>query len=220
MYSLHGREGSRLLAHVVREHGQTDGAMIRTNTKQMPGRRTRRWGILSAIVAGVLGVASFATGCESNVSAYCVARCDCQGCSQREREDCADDIEDSERLAEHDGCASDFADYISCYTNEGSCMNGAWVTQSCFGKGSVLRNCSSRSATFIKTACEQEAETRAACGLSGGGADPCAGVEECVAFCTLGTSCEELANPTEGSPYVNCVIDCTSSSSSSSSGGS
>jgi hypothetical protein len=219
MYSMHGCEGSGLLGHIVRRHGQTDSAMIRTNAKQVPRQWTRRLGFVSTLMTGVLAAAAFGAGCESSVSSYCVARCDCQGCSQREREDCMDDIEDSERLAGHDECASEFAEYISCYTNEGSCMNGGWLASSCFGKGNELRSCSARSAKFVKSACQEEGEKRAACGLSGGGADPCSGVEECVAFCAVGTSCEELANPTEGSVYVNCVINCTSSGSSSSGGG-
>lgn len=193
--------------------------MIRTNVKQPPRRWARVAGVFSTLVFGVLLPASFGMGCESNAGSYCVARCDCQGCSQREREDCLDDVEDSERLAEYDGCASYFSDYISCYTNEGSCESGGWVASTCTIQGSALRDCSARSAKFVKTACEEEAAKRAACGLSGGGTVPCGPVDECVAFCALGASCEDLSNPMEGSTYVDCVIGCTDSSSSSTSSG-
>jgi|GEM_PF-3257361 hypothetical protein len=190
--------------------------MIGTNMKQ---RRTRWLGLSSTLVASIVVPASFGIGCDGGVDSYCAARCDCQGCSQRETEDCLDDVEDSERLAEFDGCDSKFSDYISCYTSEGECQSGAWVASTCSSKGSVLRECSSRAAVFVKTACEEEKDKRASCGLSGGGTNPCESVDECVAFCALGASCDELANPTENSTYVNCVIGCTTSGSSTSSGG-
>lgn len=195
--------------------------MIPTNVKQLPKRWLRPLVVSSALLTSAFVSMSFVAGCESQVNAYCVSRCTCQGCSQLERGDCLDDVEDSERLAEHDGCATEFADYLSCYANEGSCMSGAWVASTCTVKGTALRDCSARSATFVKSACEEEKDKRAACGLTGGGADPCTGADECTAFCALGASCDDLANPMDGSPYAACVVDCTSSSSSSvgSSGG-
>jgi hypothetical protein len=213
--SLHEQKRSRLLGDVMRGDGQAVGAMIRTNVKQLPKQWLRPLALSSAFITGIFASLSFVAGCENRVSAYCVARCDCQGCSQVERADCLDDVEDSERLAEHDGCATEFSDYLSCYADEGTCNNGGWVSSMCTTRGTVLRNCSSRSATFVKTACEEEKDKRASCGLSGGGSDPCAGVDECVAFCALGASCTDLAGVVEGSPYVNCVINCSSSNSSS-----
>jgi len=185
--------------------------MIITIVKQTSLRHS-----ILALLAGFVSIgAAFVGGCENQVNTYCVSRCDCQGCSQRERADCLDDVEDAERLATHDGCADQFATYMQCYANEGSCTNGGWVASSCSDEGSALRTCSDRSATFVKTACLEEKEKRAACGLTGGGVDPCTGADECAAFCALGASCQELTSPTENSVYVNCIIDCTSSSTSS-----
>lgn len=181
--------------------------MIRTNVKQMSLRPS----MLALFVGFVSFGATFVSGCESQVNSYCVSRCDCQGCSQRERADCLDDVEDAERLSTHDGCADAFAAYLQCYANEGSCTNGGWIASSCSDEGSALRACSDRSATFVKTACAEEKDKREACGLTGGGADPCAGADECTAFCALAASCEDLANPPEDSTYVNCIVDCTSS---------
>lgn len=181
--------------------------MIRTNVKQLSLRPS----ILALFVGFVSCGATFVSGCESQVSSYCVSRCDCQGCSQRERADCLDDVEDAERLSTHDGCAEAFAAYLQCYANEGSCTNGGWIASTCSDESSALRACSDRSATFVKTACAEEKDKREACGLTGGGADPCAGADECTAFCALAASCEDLENPAEDSTYANCVVDCTSS---------
>lgn len=194
--------------------------MIRTNVKQTPKRSHHRLTVLGALVSSLFASMVFVSGCESDVNAYCVARCDCQGCSQVERADCLDDVEDSERLAEHDGCALEFSDYTDCYAGEGTCTNGAWLASTCTAKGTALRDCSSRSSTFVKTACQEEINKRTSCGLSGGGTGFCGSIDECAALCALAAPCAELENP-EGSKYSNCVFDCTNSSSSSggSSGG-
>lgn len=195
--------------------------MIRTNVKQLPNRWMRPLALSSAFITSVFVSMSFVAGCENQVNSYCVARCECQGCSQQERADCLDDIEDSERLADHDGCATEFSDYLGCYANDGTCSNGTWIAANCTAKGSVLRDCSSRAAVFVRTACEEEKDKRASCGLGGGGAQPCGGVDECFAFCALAATCDDLQNPQSGSTYDNCIISCTLSSSSSggSSGG-
>lgn len=207
------RSSSRLLGHVVRGDEQADGSMIPTNVKQPRKRWLRQWAIVSSVLT-TLGVSmTFVSGCESPVATYCVARCDCQGCSQVERGDCLDDVDDAQRLAEHDGCTSKFDDYMSCYADTGTCVSGAWIASTCTIKGSALRDCSERSAKFVKTACEEEIDKRASCGLTGGGTGPCGPGDECAAFCALQAPCEELVNPS-GTNYSNCVSDCTSSSSS------
>lgn len=189
--------------------------MIPPNVKHSQRRKTRAFALSLTLLGSSAATMSFVSGCESQVNDFCVARCDCQGCSQREREDCLDDIDDSQRLAEHDGCATEFAEYLNCYANEGTCTIGAWIASTCTAKGSSLRSCSLRSASFVKTACEEEKEKRAACGVGGGGADPCTGADECTAFCALSATCSDFTNPQPNSTYVNCVINCTGTSSSS-----
>ncbi|HVK64692.1 MAG TPA: hypothetical protein VM694_09465 [Polyangium sp.] len=188
-------------------------------------RETRGLGsfrkVLSAALAGLVAtLASLGGGCQSETASYCETRCDCQGCSQRETEDCTDDVEDAERLAEHDSCANEYSVYLTCYVDEGSCENGAFITSSCAAAADALRACSQRSSTFIKTACQEERAKRESCGLSGGGASPCAGGDECAAYCGLSATCDDLSNPQPNSPYVNCVIACSGSGSSSGVGGS
>ncbi len=190
-------------------------------TKAKQFRRLRPAVVASMLAAGALFAMTFAAGCEGPVSAYCAAKCTCQGCSQVERADCLDDIEDAQRLAEHDGCADAFSTYMSCYVDEGSCSEGAWVSSTCSTMGNTLKDCSARSATFVKSACAQEKDKRTACGLSGGGADPCTGGDECAAYCAVAASCDDLRNTPADSVYVQCVVACSGSGSSSggSSGG-
>ncbi len=126
----------------------------------------------------------------------------------RESEDCIDEVDDAARLADHDGCAEAYAEYVSCYVSEGTCQEGAWSTSSCTERGSALRSCSQRAATFVKTVCQEERDKFSSCGLSGGGSSPCTKDAECVALCSLAASCAELANPMPGGPYATCAIAC------------
>ena len=189
--------------------------MIRTDSKQSARPWLRRITLASAVLTSLFGALTFVSGCDSEVGSYCATRCNCQGCSERERADCLDDVEDAQRLAEHDGCAEPYSAYLACYTSEGSCVDGAWAASMCMDEGNAMRTCSFRAATFIKSACDDEQDKRAACGLSGGGSDPCLGADECAAACALAASCDELAAPTPDSTYSLCVVDCTSTSSSS-----
>ncbi|MDC3955694.1 hypothetical protein [Polyangium jinanense] len=176
-------------------------------------------GFVTAALAGLCVVlAPLGGGCQSDTASYCASRCDCQGCSERETEDCTDDVEDAERLAEHDGCAAEYSNFITCYVDEGTCTNGAFITSSCAAAADALRGCSNRSAAFIKTACQEERAKRESCGLNGGGASPCTGGDECAAYCALSASCDDLSNPQPDTPYVNCVVACSNSGSSSGGG--
>jgi len=177
-------------------------------------------GLFGALVSisalGAFGVVG--AGCESESGSYCGERCACQGCSQVERDDCVDDVEDADRLAEFDGCAEAYASYLDCYVNQGTCSSGAWIAMDCSAKATALRDCSTRAARFIRTPCQDEKGKFESCGLSGGGQPTCTPDAECVAYCSLAASCEELANPQNGSTYVDCVLACSGSTGTSSGG--
>jgi len=175
----------------------------------------RRWAFGVSAVLGFV-VLSFAAamssgGCSDPGSSYCSVRCACDGCSQRERDDCVDDVDDAERLADFDGCADVYAEYVDCYVSEGFCSEKkAWVSgPSCIAKGTALRACSTRAAKFVKTACQEERDKFTSCGLSGGGSDPCTPDAECVALCSLAASCSDLTNPQTHTVYVDCVLACS-----------
>jgi hypothetical protein len=226
VHGVRRAEDDRLLAHVLRGHEQADGAVsvasegggIVEESQRLGSFRRAIASALAGIVFSLGALGALGTGCQSETASYCETRCDCQGCSQIETEDCTDDVEDAERYAEHDGCASEYSAYVNCYVDDGTCSNGAFITSSCAAAADALRTCSSRSATFIKTACQEERAKRESCGLNGGGANPCTGGDECAAYCALSASCEELSDPQTNSAYVNCVIGCSGSSSSSGGG--
>jgi hypothetical protein len=175
-------------------------------------KRERRWASAaraSLAVVGLLGIAALsALGCESGGSSFCAAQCDCQGCGEHATEDCVDDVEDNQRLAEHEGCGAEYSDYTSCYVSEGTCTNSLWVASSCEAKGDALKACSSRAGTIVKGVCEHARDKLVSCGLSGSGVN-CAGEGECYARCTAGATCDQLMNPQSGDPYTACVVACS-----------
>lgn len=175
----------------------------------------QRWlsmlGALSGLFFLAGGLFGSGLGCQGTASGVCVARCDCEGCSQREREDCVDDVEDSARLADHDECGDAFSAYVDCYANEGVCTDGVWSSASCAHEASALRACSSRAALWVRSACQEAAGKLEACGLSVGNPSTCDSNQECVAYCTLSATCDDVLNPQAGSPFTNCANACNNS---------
>lgn len=74
--------------------------------------------ILKSVVfsAGVLTLTSIAPACKTSAGSYCTKVCDCEGCSEGERADCVDTVDDVKKEAENKECASEFDAYfeLSC----------------------------------------------------------------------------------------------------------
>lgn len=175
-------------------------------THETRGPFGRGIGLFSAAIALLSGLALFGSGCEAASSTVCVARCDCEGCSQKEREDCVDDVDDAERLADYDGCGTEHDKYVDCYGNKGTCSDGVWVTQSCAEQGTALRTCSTRAAKWVRTVCDEANVKLDACGINNGSVSDCTGYSECTALCVLGASCDDILN--QQSAYLDCVFGC------------
>lgn len=177
-------------------------------------RKGSRWlsllGASSGLVMLMGGLFGAGLGCEGSSSGVCVARCDCEGCSQKERENCADDVDDSARLADHDDCGDAFSAYVDCYENEGTCADGVWMSAACASQSSAFRACSLRAARWVRSPCTEAALKITSCGIPSGNPSSCDSVSECAAFCALRASCQELLESMPGSAYVGCVVECNS----------
>lgn len=152
------------------------------------------------------GLFSFGSGCSPSASDICDLKCNCQGCTDAEYDDCIADIEDTTQKAEDYGCSSQYSDWLGCVRDEAECRSGS---------------------TFAWDGCEIEEDALAACG--GGDscaqaanklckecnfscADPppssCTGAYECQSKCALNASCADIANPTPGTAYFDCLNGC------------
>lgn len=69
--------------------------------------------------AGIVGLilASCAVGyggCGASAESYCNARCDCNGCSDRDYEECLYDYDRDVDYADRRGCGPEWDEYAAC----------------------------------------------------------------------------------------------------------
>ncbi len=79
-------------------------------------------------------------GC-GGASGYCDALCECEGCSDAEYDDCIDDIEDAQKLADDEGCSAQGDDLLSCVNAEAECRDGDLDADGCSTEQKALQNC-------------------------------------------------------------------------------
>ena len=70
---------------------------------------------------GLLALASMLTMCDSLAVDYCDAKCDCEGCSDRQFDDCVRDREYDEDRAYDRGCGVEWDDWAACVVDTYYC---------------------------------------------------------------------------------------------------
>jgi hypothetical protein len=77
--------------------------------------------IQSAVLAMLLGAAAFASGCSSLSADLCDLKCDCEGCSDNQRDECV--VEEDARADQSDvyDCADLHDDYVQCVVDNPVC---------------------------------------------------------------------------------------------------
>lgn len=63
-------------------------------------------------------------GCQSDAEAVCDLKCDCEGCSSFQLDDCYDNAGDDERNADFYGCLDYYDDLKACEYDTGYCKGG------------------------------------------------------------------------------------------------
>lgn len=91
----------------------------------------------SAAMLGALG------GCTPSATAICERICECTGCSELQRADCIDDLEDNEKAADDAGCGLEFNDVARCYDDAFECRNDAPRVTGCDVEIETLQHCAS-----------------------------------------------------------------------------
>lgn len=88
-----------------------------------------RWFVKGVLLSSLLsGVALAAQGCSSQAASYCNKVCECQTCTDQDRQDCADYIDNSRLNAVVAGCDPRFDEAVACLTDQ-SC-NGTEIDES------------------------------------------------------------------------------------------
>jgi hypothetical protein len=186
----------------------------------------------TVVRAAVLGMAAvtlwgLAPGCGSSIGSYCDQVCECVGCSESERTDCADSLEDAKKAAEDDGCGGEFQDFLSCINSELECKDDQFSADGCDAEAEAFGECSPTSG-IGKNACQKLVDTALAkyeaCGVDPQdiGIDPddeCTEEEaaqaECFGPCFQQAPCECIdPEAPEGctaeiiQPYIDCIQGC------------
>jgi hypothetical protein len=89
-----------------------------------------------------MGAALFLTlsvGCDTEAG-LCDLKCDCEGCSDREYDDCLFGYEDDERAADREGCLDRYDDLVYCQDDTGRCSGNDFET-SCGHERERLKDC-------------------------------------------------------------------------------
>jgi len=86
---------------------------------------------------GILGYGA----CGGSESAICDDACDCEGCSDRQHEDCLDDFDDTSRRAENYGCEDIYDDWVVCIEDTSRCRNGHDFDADCGREKDRLKDC-------------------------------------------------------------------------------
>lgn len=169
-------------------------------------KRASRLARLFAWVGLGLGLSAIAGACTPSAQDICDLRCNCEGCSDAQYDDCVADIEDTKAKAKDYGCSSQYGDWLSCIDKEAECRNGdkfAW--DGCEIEEDALAECGGGDSckAAAKKLCNE-------CNFSCADPDPssCTGTYECQSKCMLNASCSDIASPSPGTAYFDCISGC------------
>jgi len=87
-----------------------------------------------AVVAGL-------SGCGTSSGSLCNKVCDCTGCSENEKEECVDALDDTRKAAEDEGCSDQHGAYFACIDGELTCNDGTIDADGCESEGKELGKC-------------------------------------------------------------------------------
>ncbi len=175
-----------------------------------------------------VGLVALAQGCGASAGSYCNQVCDCQGCSATEMDECVDAVDDAKKVANEEGCSSEFSELFACLNSETTCDNDKAVAKGCDEQSVALAACSPKVTGFGKDPCQIYADKVIAkyegCGVEvtvGGEPTECSGEvaaqAQCITPCIemLGCECIDPGKVEAGEctaeasiPYINCVSAC------------
>src|SRR5262245_9260989 len=80
---------------------------------------------------GVIASSGLWGGCGVSAASLCERVCECQGCSENERAECIDELEDAQRKADNEGCSDQYSALLSCFDSELECRDSEVDVDGC-----------------------------------------------------------------------------------------
>ena len=160
------------------------------------------WLLAWSVLAFGAGVVS--SGCSVSADVICSVKCNCEGCSQAQRDDCVSDVNATVQKAADLGCSTQYQDWLNCVDEEAECRNGetfAW--DGCEIEEDALAECGGGNpcTAAAKKLCNE-------CGSACTDPDPtvCTGRTACLSQCVVDATCDEI-NSGSGK-YSSCTAAC------------
>lgn len=101
--------------------------------------------MFSKVAVGMFLVGALASmwfsGCTPTSGRYCDKICDCTGCSESEKSECVDTVDDAKKTASDEGCDDQFNAYFSCIDSELTCVSGQLDADGCDKEATELSQC-------------------------------------------------------------------------------
>jgi hypothetical protein len=82
-----------------------------------------------------------ALGCGPSEEAVCDLKCDCEGCSDSQYDECLDDLDDDLRRAEDRDCLDRWDDLLACREDTGRCKDDGKFDDDCGQEKDRFKNC-------------------------------------------------------------------------------
>lgn len=173
---------------------------------------------LAAALFLIGGAAAFGPGCGPSSGSFCDKICDCTGCSEVERTDCVDSVDDAQKAANDEGCNDQYNAYFSCMNSELSCTAGVLDADGCDAEIDAVSKCMGSFIGFGVNGCEYAINKLIAkyesCDIQ---VDP-TGMTECTAAdeklllcylpCIENASCAAIKGEVQDQEYIDCVVNC------------
>ena len=185
---------------------------------------TNRFSMLAAILFLATGAVSLgAAGCQTaSAGGVCDKVCECGGCSEKERTDCVETLEDAQKAANDEGCSEQYDKYFSCTDSELACTDGQIDADGCDAEVEALYTCMDKASTPIgKNRCEAAADRLIAkfeaCNITvnqdpNAQAQECTDADaqtlECYVPCYENTTCASLNGDQYDEAFLSCVNNC------------
>jgi len=156
-----------------------------------------------------VGLASFAGsagGCDPGASDICDLKCECEGCTEAERDACLADIDGTVTVAEEKGCSDQYNAWLVCVESEAECREGTkFAFDGCDIEEDALADCGggNQCTAAAKKLC---AECNFVCAEPD--PDKCVGQYACESACIVNAPCTEIASPTPGGAFETCMNGC------------
>jgi hypothetical protein len=82
-----------------------------------------------------------APACGPSEADVCDLKCDCEGCSDRQYDDCLDHLDDDLRRAEDRDCLDQWDDLLACQDDTGRCKGDDKFEDDCGHERDRFKNC-------------------------------------------------------------------------------